>query len=381
LSEWPRRSPATLPFSPRRSPWASCATRSFELSGAAMPSHEGVRPIPARRPCHSSQSARRNAHGHFLAHASRSGWPWQGDGGRQHHIDTDDGPHHEMGSHLIAIPPYVHPPQVLSTTSVCKFFRGHSVGGCPRSCRTFCTGSASCDRTAGTPRQRPPSSNLHVELTLAWAPFWGVPLACLDPARRAWSSTFLPAPVRRKQAQHTPSPPRTQIIMDPGLRCALPPDSSHWALPLLTVPQCACARQDRARHPQRPVTSPGSSRTFSFRRCCPYPPFLLIFSTVVSSSPVLFSVLVVSYWCVGAGRMSRISSGSFSRCSYRVICTKMDPQNTLPTLYSCLSPVESLPALHTIGVGVHLLQRREEPWRCTGSHLRLAPALLMRQES
>jgi len=140
LSEWPRRSPATLPFSPRRSPWASCATRSFELSGAAMPSHEGVRPIPARRPCHSSQSARRNAHGHFLAHASRSGWPWQGDGGRQHHIDTDDGPHHEMGSHLIAIPPYVHPPQVLSTTSVCKFFRGHSVGGCPRSCRTFARG-------------------------------------------------------------------------------------------------------------------------------------------------------------------------------------------------------------------------------------------------
>ena len=44
--------------------------------------------------------------------------------------------------------------------SVCKFFRGHSVGGCPRSCRTFCTGSTSCDRTTGTPRQRPPSSNL-----------------------------------------------------------------------------------------------------------------------------------------------------------------------------------------------------------------------------
>ena len=36
---------------------------------------------------------------------------------------------------------------------------------------------------------------------------------------------------------------------------------------------------------------------------------------------------------------------------------------------------------HTLGVGVHLLQRREEPWRCTGSHLRLAPALLARQES
>ena len=226
-----------------------------------------------------------------------------------------------------------------------------------------------------------PQLEPQVELTLAWAPFWGVPLACLDPARRAWSSPFLPAPVRRKQAQHTPSSPRTPVFVDPGLRCALPPDPPHWALPQLTVPQCACARQDRARHPQRPVTSPGSSRTFSFQRCCPYPPFLFISSNSVSSSPVLFFVLVVSYWCVGAGRMPRISSGWFSRCSYRVVCTKMAPRNTLPTLYSCLSPVESLPALHTIGVGVHFVQRREEPWRCTGSHLRLAPALLTRQES
>ena len=35
--------------------------------------------------------------------------------------------------------------------------------------------------------------------------------------------------------------------------------------------------------------------------------------------------------------------------------------------------------MHTIGAGVHLLQRREETWRCTGSHLRLASALLMPQ--
>ena len=82
-----------------------------------------------------------------------------------------------------------------------------------------------------------PQFEPQVELTLAWTPFWGVPLACLDPARRAWSSTFLPAPVRRKQAQHTPIPPRTQIIVDPGLRCALPPDTTHWAHPQLTDPQ------------------------------------------------------------------------------------------------------------------------------------------------
>ena len=178
--------------------------------------------------------------------------------------------------------------------------------------------------------------------------------------------------MRRKQAQHAPSPPRTPDIMIRGLRCALPPDPPHRALPRLTVPQCACARQDGARHPQRPVTNPGSSSTFSFRTCCSYPPFFFISSNSVSSSPVLFFVLVVSYWCVGAGRMPRISSGWFSRCSYRVVCTKMAPRNTLPTLYSCLSPVESRPALHTIGVGVHFVQRREEPWRCTGSHLRLA---------
>ena len=73
LSEWLRGSPATPPFSPRLSPWTSCETRSFELRGAAMPSRERVRPIPPRRPCHSSHTARRNAHGHFLAHASRSG--------------------------------------------------------------------------------------------------------------------------------------------------------------------------------------------------------------------------------------------------------------------------------------------------------------------
>ena len=30
-----------------------------------------------------------------------------------------------------------------------------------------------------------PQLEPQVELTLAWAPFWGVPLACLDPARRA----------------------------------------------------------------------------------------------------------------------------------------------------------------------------------------------------
>ena len=65
-----------------------------------------------------------------------------------------------MGTQFLAIPPRVHPAQVLSTTSVCKFWRGHSVRGCPRSCRTFCTGSTSCDRTTGTPRPRPPSSNL-----------------------------------------------------------------------------------------------------------------------------------------------------------------------------------------------------------------------------
>ena len=108
MSEWPPESPATPPFSPRRSPWTSCETRSFELRGAAMPSRERVRPIPPRRPCHSSHTARRNAHGHFLAHASRSGWPGQGDGGRELPINTDDGPHHEMGSHFLAIPPCVH---------------------------------------------------------------------------------------------------------------------------------------------------------------------------------------------------------------------------------------------------------------------------------
>ena len=90
MSEWPPRSPATPPFSPRRSPWTSCETRSFELRGAAMPSRERVRPIPPRRPCHSSHTARRNAHCHFLAHASRSGWPGQGDGGWELPIDTDD---------------------------------------------------------------------------------------------------------------------------------------------------------------------------------------------------------------------------------------------------------------------------------------------------
>ena len=60
---------------------------------------------------------------------------------------------------------------MLSTTSVCKFFRGHSVGGCPRSCRTFCTASTSRDRTAGTPRQRPPSSNLRSNSPSPGRPF------------------------------------------------------------------------------------------------------------------------------------------------------------------------------------------------------------------
>ena len=188
------------------------------------------------------------------------------------------------------------------------------------------------------------------------------------PCAQEASSTY---PLSTLNASQSGSWPQVRSAARP---VALGPPAAHR-------PQCACARQDRARHPQRPVTSPGSSSTFSFRRCSPYAPFFFVRSTFVSSSPTLFSVLVVSCWCVGAGRMPRISSGSFSRCSYRVICTKMAAQNTLPTLYSCLSPVESLLALHTIGVGVHLLQRREEPWRCTGSHLRLAPALLTRQES
>ena len=34
-------------------------------------------------------------------------------------------------------------------------------------------------------RARAPQLEPQVELTLAWAPFRGVPLACLDPARRA----------------------------------------------------------------------------------------------------------------------------------------------------------------------------------------------------
>ena len=77
----------------------------------------------------------------------------------------------------------------------------------------------------------PPQLEPHVELTLAWAPFWGVPLACLDPARRAQSSTFLPAPVRRKQAQHISSPSRTGGGVFGRCRCAPRPDALGWPSP------------------------------------------------------------------------------------------------------------------------------------------------------
>ena len=165
------------------------------------------------------------------------------------------------------------------------------------------------DRYAATAA---PQLEPHVELTLAWTPFWGVPLACLDPARRAWSSTFLPAPVRRKQAQHTPIPPRTQIIVDPGLRCALPPDTTHWAHPQLTDPPMSLRPAGPRATPSTASHEPGLLEYVLFLKVLPVPANLHHQSNVVSNSPVLFSVLarvvllcsVIAMLCVGVDCVS-----------------------------------------------------------------------------
>ena len=270
MSEWPPRSPATPPFSPRRSPWTSCETRSFELRGAAMPSRERVRPIPPRRPCHSSHTARRNAHCHFLAHASRSGWPGQGDGGWELPIDTDDGPHHKSGTQFLAIPPCVHPAQVLSTTSVCKFFRGHSVGGCPRSCRTFCTGSASCDRTTGTPRQRPPSSNLISNSPSPGRPFGASRLRALTlHAEHGLHHSCLPLCAGSKLNIPPLHPERQSLwILASGALCRptrpIGPSRSSPAPNVLALGRTArdtLNGQSRARAPRVRSLSKGAART------------------------------------------------------------------------------------------------------------------------
>ena len=76
-------------------------------------------------------------------------------------------------------------------------------------------------------------------------------------------SRFLPACVRRKQAQHPSSHSRTGGGVFGRCRCAPRPDPFGWALaqpPPLTT---ACAPQDRARLPQRHQTIPGGFDAFS----------------------------------------------------------------------------------------------------------------------
>ena len=135
-----------------------------------------------------------------------------------------------MGTQFLAIPPRVHPAQVLSTTSVCKFWRGHSVRGCPRSCRTFCTGSTSCDRTTGTPRPRPPSSNLMSNSPSPGRPFGASRLrAWTLHAEHSLQHSCLPLCAGSKL--NISSPSRTGGGVFGRCRCAPRPDALGWPSP------------------------------------------------------------------------------------------------------------------------------------------------------
>ena len=175
-----------------------------------------------------------------------------------------------MGTQFLAIPPHVHPPQVLSTTSVCKFFRGHSVGGCPRSCRTFCTGSTSCDRTTGTLRQRPPSSNLRSNSPSPGRPFGASRLRALTlHAEHGLQHSCLPLCAESKLNIPPLHPERQSLwILASGALCRptrpIGPSRSSPAPNVLALGRTArdtLNGQSRARAPRVRSLSEGAART------------------------------------------------------------------------------------------------------------------------
>ena len=175
-----------------------------------------------------------------------------------------------MGTQFLAIPPRVHPAQVLSTTSVCKFWRGHSVRGCPRSCRTFCTGSTSCDRTTGTPRPRPPSSNLMSNSPSPGRPFGASRLrAWTLHAEHSLQHSCLPLCAGSKLNIPPLHPERKSLwILATGALCRptrpIGPSRSSPSPNVLALGRTAhdtLNGQSRARAPRVPSLSEGAART------------------------------------------------------------------------------------------------------------------------